>query len=84
MIIVCADNEHIGLDDRSVIAWSPYRRTDPVILCHSLLTMLVIQVFVPLQLHGTFYQDCTISLGSAPSPSLAPRPGIHFRMISFD
>jgi len=30
--------------------------------------------------HGTFYQDCALSLGSAPSRSLAVRPGIRFRI----
>jgi len=28
---------------------------------NSLLTMLIVQVFVLLQLHGTFYQDCVLS-----------------------
>jgi len=50
-----------------------------VILCNWLLTMLVAQVL--LQLHGTFYQDCAISLGSAPSRSLALRSGIRFRIV---
>jgi len=30
------------------------------------------------QLHGTFYQDCTLSLASASSRSLYPMPGIRF------
>ena len=45
-------------------------------LCNSFLTMPVVQVFVLLQLHGTFYQDCGLSLGSAASRSLAPRRGM--------
>jgi len=46
-------------------------RLTSVILCNSLLTMLVVQVFVLLQPHGTFYQDCALSLGNAPSRSVA-------------
>ena len=42
--------------------------------------MPVVQVFVLLQLHGTFYQDSGLSLGSAPSRSLAPRRGMRFRI----
>jgi len=42
-------------------------RLTSMILCNSLLTMLVVQVFVLLQLPGTFYQGCALSLGSAPS-----------------
>jgi len=43
-----------------------------------------IQVFVLLQLHDTFYQDCALSLGSVPSRSLALRPGIRFRIDFID
>jgi len=41
---------------------------------------LVAEVFVLLQLHGTFYQDSALSLGSVPTPSLALRPAIRFQI----
>ena len=51
-------------------------------LCNSFLTMPVVQVFVLHKLHGTFYRDYGLSLGSAPSRSLAPRRGRCFLIES--
>jgi len=36
--------------------------------------------FLDIELRGSFYQHYALSLGSAPSRSLAPRPGIRCRI----